>query len=309
MLKEISLDYNNKAEMLKVAKALANQARINILELLNENSLNVNEIAEKLSIPISTAASSIRILEDAGLIFTELQPGIRGSMKLCSRHCDKVLLELYRPKETQQSDTEVYSMPVGYYTDCEIHPTCGLVGKAGSIGIDDDPASFYLPEHVQAQMLWFYTGFVEYKFPNNARNDYYIMELEISFEACSEAPFYRNDWPSDITVWINDVAIGTWTSPGDLGGRRGRNNPPWWLDELNQYGILKTWKVDREHTTLDDQFISPVSIDDLALNRKPYITLRIGLSKDAKNQGGVTLFGENFGDYPQDIRMKYTFSR
>jgi predicted transcriptional regulator len=48
MLKEIFLDYSDKQKMLVVSKAIANEARINILELLNERSLSVNEIAEQL---------------------------------------------------------------------------------------------------------------------------------------------------------------------------------------------------------------------------------------------------------------------
>jgi predicted transcriptional regulator len=31
----------------------------------------------------------------------------------------------------------------------------------------DDPRSFYEPEHVFAQLIWFKQGFVEYDFPNN----------------------------------------------------------------------------------------------------------------------------------------------
>lgn len=94
MLKEIFLDYSDKQKMLVVAKAIANEARINILELLNERSLSVNEIAEQLDLPTSTAALNVRILENAGLLFTESQPGIRGSMKVSSRVCDRVVFRL-----------------------------------------------------------------------------------------------------------------------------------------------------------------------------------------------------------------------
>ena len=62
MLKDILLDYSDKQKMLVVAKAIANEARINILELLNERSLRVNEIAEQLGLPTSTAALNVRIL-------------------------------------------------------------------------------------------------------------------------------------------------------------------------------------------------------------------------------------------------------
>ena len=68
MLKEIELSYSDKNEMLSVIKALANEARINILELLDDGCLNVNEIAEKLDMPVSTTALNIKILEEAGLV-------------------------------------------------------------------------------------------------------------------------------------------------------------------------------------------------------------------------------------------------
>ena len=45
------------------------------------------------------------------------------------------------------------------------------------------------------------------------------------------------------TLWINDVAVGTWTSPGDYGDRRGIYTPTWWKLEGSQYGKLKTWRI------------------------------------------------------------------
>ena len=54
MLQEIFLDFTDKKKMLRIARALANEARINILELLNVRSLSVNEIAEQLNLPANT---------------------------------------------------------------------------------------------------------------------------------------------------------------------------------------------------------------------------------------------------------------
>lgn len=123
-------------------------------------------------------------------------------------------------------------------------------------------------------------------------------------ELCSEAPNFDNDWPSDITLWINDVEIGTWTSPGDFGDRRGKLNPDWWIDWATQYGLLKTWRVDKERTTIDMDKVSDVSLADLALEGRHHLKLRIGIKSDALHKGGINLFGRQFGDYPQDIVMK-----
>lgn len=138
MLKDILLDYSDKQKMLVVAKAIANEARINILELLNERSLSVNEIAEQLALPTSTAALNVRILENAGLLFTESQPGIRGSMKVSSRVCDRVVFRLlFDQMHENKEHSIVLSMPIGNFVNCEIHPTCGLVSEKSAIGIFD----------------------------------------------------------------------------------------------------------------------------------------------------------------------------
>ncbi len=57
-------------------------------------------------------------------------------------------------------------MPVGMYSECNVHPTCGLVGVDGVIGNEDQEYSFYLPERINAGLLWSSAGFVEYKFAN-----------------------------------------------------------------------------------------------------------------------------------------------
>ncbi|MFX9246770.1 transcriptional regulator, partial [Acinetobacter baumannii] len=88
--------------------------------------------------------------------------------------------------------------------------------------------SFYEPDKVNAQLLWFKQGYVEYRFPNRTPYDCLLTGIEVSMEICSEAPLHNPDWPSDITLWINGVETGTWQSPGDFGGERGLLTPVWW---------------------------------------------------------------------------------
>ncbi|HIW05066.1 MAG TPA: hypothetical protein H9690_03460 [Firmicutes bacterium] len=45
-------------------------------------------------------------------------------------------------------------------------------------------------------------------------------------------------------------------------------------------------------------------MQQLNIPSHPYISLKIGVKKDAKNVGGINLFGEKMGDYPQDIIVK-----
>ncbi len=267
---------------------------------------NIGEIAELLQIPASTAALHIKVLEGASLIHTEQQPGSRGSMKLCSRKNDFVSIRLAGlPAGVDQIST--ISMPVGAYTDCSIKPTCGLAGIDAPIGYEDRPADFFLPERMNAQIIWTAGGYVEYKFPYSLAHNIKLKQLLLTFEICSEAPNYREDWKSDITIWINGKESGTWRCPGDFGARRGRLNPSWWEGGSTQYGLLTTVTITDKLTYINNEQSSTLSLDDLHLNDSHFITVRIGNKKDAEFIGGFNLFGQKFGDYEQDINMSFVY--
>ncbi|MCJ8014155.1 helix-turn-helix domain-containing protein [Paenibacillus sp. KQZ6P-2] len=302
----LELSFQNPDKLVTVAHALSTRARVDMLQLLSTKSMNVVEIAEALKLPVSTVANNVKVLEAAKLISTELLPASRGAMKVCSRNYDDIRIAFNVEKTIPRGMLSTYEMemPIGHYSDCEVHPTCGMASAEGMIVREDEPASFYHPKHIGAQMIWLRKGFLEYllplEIPSNARID----ALEISMEMCSEAPNYDNNWPSDITLWINGVELGTWTSPGDFGDRRGKLNPAWWPDWSTQYGLLKTWRIDRNLTTLDMEKTSGVTIDELKLIHRPNIRLRVGVKSDAVHQGGMNLFGRHFGDYEQDIMVK-----
>jgi predicted transcriptional regulator len=307
MLGKIDLNLKNTNELYTITKALASEIRIEMLKLLSSGSYNVNELAEKLNIPASTAALNVKVLEDAGLIITELQPGVRGSMKLCSIKYEELNINLTGEIKAPVANTFYINMPIGNFVDAQIQPTCGIVNENGLIGIGDNPKIFYHQDRTTAQLIWFSRGFLEYRFSNSILEHGQPTLLEVSLEICSEAPQYRNNWPSDITMWINGKEIGTWTSPGDFGGRRGRLNPSWWSDTSTQYGLLKTWRITAEGSFINEERVSGITLDDLDLLRDHYISVKIGIKDDAVHIGGISLFGEKFGDHAQNIVMRFDY--
>lgn len=306
MIQTIKLNLDNPKQLASISKALSNETRIEILKKLRYQEYNVNELADTLNIPASSAAAHVKVLEEAGIIKTTLCSGVRGSMKICSIVIDHLYVELNTALNMEQ-DTEIIRMPIGNYVDCKVKPTCGLVGAKGPLGKEDDASSFYIPNRYEAQLLWFGEGYVEYRFPNNRLKDKKEKQLEISAELCSEDHEYNLEHPSDITVWINDIEAGTWTSPSDFGGRRGSLNPDWWPDKNTQYGILKTWIVNENGTFIDEDKIYNRSILDYRLNEKEYISVKIGIKDAARNIGGINIFGESFGDYGQNLVMKLSY--
>lgn len=89
---------------------------------------------------------------------------------------------------------------MGHYTDLAASPTCGIATTEKLIGYYDDPRYFLDPQRVDAGILWFAKGYVEYKVPNYLFMDQTVQEIEISMEIGSEAPSVNEKWPSDISL-------------------------------------------------------------------------------------------------------------
>jgi predicted transcriptional regulator len=289
-----------------VLRALASGPRRRILRLLDDKLRNVSEIAEALGMPVSTANLHVSVLEEAGLLLTERRPAARGSQKLCIRAFDDVAVVFARGLREAGEMAEV-AVPLGSFVACDVGPSCGLASATGIIGLFDDPASFYDAGRGDAQLVWFHHGFVEYRVAHRLPPSAHLESIHVSCEVCSEAPLHHDDWPSDVTVALNDVEVGTWTSPADFGGQRGLLTPAWWEDRNSQFGLLKVWQVNERGGWVDGIRVSNVTVSDLEVLAKPYLSVRIGVRPDARHVGGVNLFGRHFGNYPQDlvVRLKY----
>lgn len=302
----LSGDADDVEHLEKVLKALASAPRLRILELLSSHVYNLSEIASLLNMSMSTANLHVTILEEAGLVNSELHPASRGRQKISARTYDTVVLNLARGKLEEEQET-TYAMPIGAYVNASVTPTCGIAGETGIIGLFDDPLSFFEPDRLNAQLIWFYHGYLEYRFPNRIPQGCTLDSLQLSMEICSEAPLHRNEWPSDITVWINDVELGYWTCPGDFGQQRGLLTPLWWENWNSQYGLLKVWQVDRAGSYIDHQKISSVCLSELKLLEQSLISVKIGVKPDSEHVGGINIFGRHFGNYPQDIVLRLNY--
>ena len=113
-------------DAIEVSKAVSNKHRMAILRLLSERPHNVNELAERLGLPFSTAAFNVNKLEEVNLISTELVPG-RGTQKINTRNYDQIIIDISPQEENEEENTVIYDMPIGEYFDCFIEPSCGLV--------------------------------------------------------------------------------------------------------------------------------------------------------------------------------------
>jgi predicted transcriptional regulator len=297
----------NAIQDVEVIKGLASYLRVKILELLLDRPANVNEFAEALEMPQSTIATNVQALENVGLIRTETVKARKGSQKICHGVYQEVVIQFPQAKQPQDDTIEV-EMPIGLYTSHEASPPCGLCSTEAIIGFLDVADAFLSPQRMKAGLLWFEKGYVEYKFPNNSLyREKPVTKLEFSAELSSETPGTNKNWLSEITLWINDVEIGLWTSPGDFGDKRGKLTPLWWKLEGSQYGLLKHWTVTEEGSFVDGVRISAVKIGGLGLATHHSIRVRIGVKNNAEHLGGMNLFGRGFGNYDQDLVLRLSF--
>ncbi|MBS1302925.1 helix-turn-helix domain-containing protein [Loktanella sp. SALINAS62] len=291
---------------LDVIKGLASEVRVRIIRLLEtKGPLNVNRIAEELSLPQSTISANLQILEKVNLVKTHTEKARKGSQKICRSMFSEILIAFNDLQAEREDNSVEVSMPIGLYTRCEVSAPCGLCSPDGVIGLLDVPDTFLEPDRMKAGLLWFTRGFVEYQFPNNLKiSGQKPSALEFSLELSSEVPGTSADWPSDISLSVNGIDVATWTSPGDFGDKRGVFTPDWWKLSGSQYGKLKNWRINGTGSFVDGVRVSDVTLDDLGIDDHRSIRMRIGVRPDADHPGGINIFGRGFGNYDQEIVMR-----
>ncbi len=292
---------------LELFKALGSDVRIQILKILLENDhMSMNQLASTLNLSNGALTGHIKKLEECGLISTSNESASHGNSKICSVIQDKIVVDIDKPIDNANLFTT--DIKVGQFSNYDVYPTCGLANSDSVIGEIDDTRYFSHPDRFNADIMWFTKGYVEYSLPNLIPSNNRITQISISFEISSEAPGVDNNWPSDISFYINDTKLGMWTSPGDFGGDvLGTFTPDWWPPNWNQYGLLKLLVINKHGTFIDGLKISDITINDLNLDFNTPLNFKIAVEEDAEHVGGVTLFGKTFGNYGQDIRVNLNY--
>ncbi len=293
-------------QSLPIFQALSSSLRARMLMLLSSRGpMTLKEISDSMQLPASTVNPHMQKLLDCHLVYAEPVPS-RNHFRYHVGASGPISIDFSAAANPcQEFQAEI---PIGQYSDVAVSPTCGLATASAFLGRIDEPRYFTHPFHHEAEILWFTTGYIEYFLPNYIQRRSYVESIELSFEIASEAPQYNNDWPSDITFSLNGQQLGVWTSPGDYGDHKGKNNPDWWYPFINQYGLLKTLTLNQDGCFLDGDPLSSVTCRDLNLTDQSILRFRMEVKEDAAHPGGLTLFGKSFGDHSQGILVTIRYS-
>ena len=315
--------YDKEAELSKICSALSVKTRRDIIKLINEKPLTINEIAWKLNIPVSTASFHTKNLINAGILIISNadkkitnQKNISLGSYFFTLHLGDTLVP---NKSSAHKRTNSFTIPIGSYSNYKIESPCGILSSEGIMLISDTPAVFASPQRFKAGQIWFKRGFLEYNVPlldfsgskttairYDDKNK--IISLSFTFEICAETINYDHNCKSLVGCTINGKEVCKIKLNGDFGERRGKLNPEWMADNFTQYGLLQNVDVRADGTYLNEKKISEVSLKDLNLVENDILTLKLEVLTDSKRKGGINLFGEHFGDYPQDIVLNVTYT-
>lgn len=293
---------DNKEKVLCISKALSHPIRIDILHQLFSAPKSITELAKLNNITNATVIFHLEILEKATLVYSKTMPSKKGKTLIFFINFSSINLYTKDEKETK-IDICTQSVGVGNFIDAMFEKYMRLATKTESFILNNDDV--FDTRRFDAQMLCADNGYIKYAFSNSFAKSNKVEKLEISFEICSEAPYYRNDWKSEISMSVNGIELATYLSTGDFGGKRGELNPEWWENKFTQYGLLVNLTATEEGIFLNGEKVpSAQTINTLSIDKGNKIEFCIYTKKNAKYAGGFNLFGKGFGNYPQDIVMK-----
>ena len=305
------VNINDESKSDKLVYALNCKTRRDILRLLSCEILTIQTIAERLNVSISTISEHVSVLVKSGLVSICKKDGADRLGKYVVRQYERIEIGMLNESNGKiDSDSVVYHIPIGSYSSFNVKQYCGMVREEGYIEGRDDPDIFYSPLRSYAQLIWFDEGYLEYTVSLHDIDLKNIDNISLSLELCSEAPGYNENWKSDIFFSFNDIDVCTYVSPGDFGARHGVLTPSWWAEGANtQYGLLKNISVDGSGTFIDGEKVSPITIDDIGVKNNKIFKFAFGVKPNAKNRGGINVFGSKFGDYRQHIILTVSYKK
>lgn len=293
---------------LTVYKALASDTRLDILRILSFGPQNITQLSQEIGLSKAIISRHLHTLEEAELISRNKTTENDNRIKQFTLSTDSIHIEfpthIFLPYMK-----EVSTISLGHFTSFDVTPTCGLANKDEYIGKLDDPRTFVSSNRVNASILWFSSGYVEYIIPNPLSENCIPELLEITLEISSEFPTSNNNWPSDISFYINNQYVGYYTISGNYSDVVGRLNPAWWDRSSSQYGELKHLCISQKDTGINGKKISDVTINQLNITDSAFISIKIACKKNAQNSGGITIFGKEFGNHQQDIITTLYYSQ
>ena len=300
------LNLKNHDKLNKIGKAISHPIRTKIMAQLHEYPKTIGEIAKLNNINIKNALFHINVLVESGMVKKISLPTEKNGVNIYAATTTDMYIN-YANDDGNDIEAYTQEIPVGMYADAHFDSVLRMASQEDIIRLDNnDP---FNPIRSRASILWTSGGMVRYSFGKYFSTNQHIESVNFSFEICSETNGFRNDFKSDITISVNGIKLGVFTSDGDFGDIPGKYNPAFWPRTFTQYGHLLIISITENGTYFDHKLVSKTTIKDIGLDQHDDLQLRIENEKNTKHYGGFNLFGKGFGNYNQDILLTINYDQ
>lgn len=293
------------ADKLGYFQALSSKTRISIIELLQKEDLSIQDLSHHLGLSSAMITKHISILEKNGIVESKMAKGIHGQLKICMLKKNDVVLIFNPFKDGFVRNSVAKSVPIGSFYDFDVSAPCGLTTGDKIIGFVDDPSTFYYEKKDDIELIWFTSGYLAYHIPLFDIEVKRLASIEFSLELCSEYPGYKMHWPSTVDFDLSGHSLGGTTLLGDFGDRKGLLTPSWW-NLGTEYGHQVTININHSGTLINGKQASTTKLDDILSLPTKVLDFKLA-TDDKESKGGLNLFGRQFGDYPQDINVRFAY--
>ena len=166
---------------------------------------------------------------------------------------------------------------------------------------ENDPRVFSYPQHLDAEILWFHDGYIEYRIPNLLPENQRIVQLTISLEMSSADQGAAAESGSLISFALNDQPLCSWITEPEINSR-GIYTPLWWKNHQCQHGHLKMLVINEMGIFIDGVKAQEPGTGWTFLDSHNEMRLRIETHPFEGHDGGVAIYGSSFGNYKQNIQ-------
>ncbi|GAX06743.1 ArsR family transcriptional regulator [Secundilactobacillus pentosiphilus] len=295
------------ASQLAYFQALSSKTRISIIELLQKDDLSIQDLSHQLGLSSAMITKHISILEKNGIVESKMAKGIHGQLKICMLKKNDVVLIFNPFKDGFIRNSVTKSLPIGGFYDFDVSAPCGLTTGDKIIGFVDDPNTFYYEKKDEIELMWFTSGYLAYHIPLFDIELKRLASIEVSLEVCAEYPGYKMHWPSKVDFELNGLPLGGTTLLGDFGDRKGLLTPSWW-NLGTEYGRQIIINISDQGTSINGERVSATTLKDVLARSTEVLTFKLATTKEFA-KGGLNIFGRKFGDYPQDINVRFAYNK
>lgn len=312
---DLKLSLENDGDLNNIALICDALGDVNRLKILRELQTppylkSISDLEKTTKLPKTTLIRHLQKLEECNIVSVLYRTSSQGTTRVFQRDMRNLNIELYYkgdPLSLEKEVTHIESLGVGHYAD--------FIGN--SFGFTTLERSYHFitencfsNKRFDAQLVYCTNGRITYYFSNKIAKYHELTSLSICLEICSEAPYFDNDYMSDITFWINNKEVYTYLSEGDYGDHRGKLNPDWWPKTNTQYGKLITITITPEEVLFNGKHVdSKVRLKDLNLQKGNKVILTLGNKDICLHPGGFNIFGQGFGDHQQDINLIFKYTK